>query len=194
MPSKSKTSKLLIKKLESPILYTSNCVLNLEEANSQLLACFIIFLILHCDILQTRPRIKALTSLASYIQNRPKASRDYIMNIPSITSSTPSRYQISYPKLQSIIASMIFDLSYLALPYCEYHYSCLKTWLRTKIRRTFPPFLLCITTNEHRMHAQESAEENALSPYEMTRYPRISHALIILSLRSKSGLPSRIDL
>ena len=39
-------------KFESSILYTQNYITNLEEINDQLLACFIIFVIFHCDILQ----------------------------------------------------------------------------------------------------------------------------------------------
>ena len=54
-------------KFESSILYIQNYISDLEEISSQLLACFNIFYILHCDIFQIRSLIKALTSFASYI-------------------------------------------------------------------------------------------------------------------------------
>ena len=85
-------------KFEFSTLYIQSYISDLEEVSSQLFACFIIFVILYCDIFQIKSRIKALTSLASYIQNRFRASKDYI----------------------SIIASMIFDLNYLALA-CNHH-------------------------------------------------------------------------
>ena len=117
--TKSKLLEYLItkhQKLEFLILYTQNYISDFEKASIQLLVCFTIYCILHCDRLQIRSFIKALTSLASYIQNQLKVHRDHIMSI----SSTSSRHQISYSKFQSIIALMIFDLKYLAL-ICNRH-------------------------------------------------------------------------
>ena len=77
---------------------------------------------------------------------------------------------------------------------CRYHCSCLNARFRIEIRERFHLFFCILTTNEHRMHAQRFAEENVFLSYEMTRYSRILHVLIILSLRFKSELSSRINL
>ena len=98
-----------IKKLESSTLYTQNYIADLEEASNQLLACFTfiaLFAFVFANKLQINSLIKALTSLASYIQNQFRIRRDYIMSISSITSSTSYQEQIFYSKLQSIIAAM----------------------------------------------------------------------------------------
>ena len=41
-------------KFESSTLYTQNYISDFEKVNNQLLACFIIFVIFHCDILQIK--------------------------------------------------------------------------------------------------------------------------------------------
>ena len=60
--------------------------------------------------------------------------------------------------------------------------------------KRFHFFFCVLIINEHRMRIQKFAKENVLSLYEMTRYSRIFHVLIIFSLRFKSELFSRIDL
>ena len=101
-------------KFESSILYIQNYVSDLEETSNQLFACFIIYCILHCDILQIRSFIKALTSFASYISNRLKACRDYIMSISSITSSLLLEASVNYRFND-------FDIKYFSLAHNRYH-------------------------------------------------------------------------
>ena len=91
-----------------------------------------------------------------------------------------SRKRLSFLNASSIPASMLMVSSTskwrIIPPTCRYHCPCLNARFRVEIREGFHLSFCVLTTNEHRMHAQESAGENALSSYEMTWYPRISHA------------------
>ena len=73
---------------------------------------------------------------------------------------------------------------------CKYHCSCLNARheFELEFEKRFHLFFCVLITNEHRMFAQKSAKENALLSYEMTRYSRIFHVLIILSLRCKKRI------
>ena len=61
----------------------------------------------------------------------------------------------------------------------------LKHDFESKFEKRFHLFFCVLIINEHRMHAQRFAKKNVFSSYEMTRYFRIFHILIILSLRFK---------
>ena len=63
----------------------------------------------------------------------------------------------------------------------------------SKFEKRFHLFFCVLTTNEHRMHAQKSVKKDVFLSYEMTRYSRTFFVLIILSLRFKSELFSRIN-
>ena len=82
------------------------------------------------------------------------------------------------------------DVSYHLIANINTH--VMRREFESKFEKRFYLFFCVLITNEHRMHVQKSAEKNAFSSYEMTRYSRIFHTLIILSLRFKSELSSRI--
>ena len=105
-----------------------------------------------------------------------------------------SNFLVSINLFQNFQISNIFKWCIISLN-CKYHCSCLNARFRVEIRERFHIFLCVLTiNNENRMHAQKFVEENVLSSYEMTRYSRTSHVLIILSLRFKSELSNRISL
>ena len=111
-------------KFEFSTLYTQNYISNLEEASSQLFVCFIIYCILHCDILQIRFLVKTLTSFASYIQNRFKACRNYIVSCINLQTSSKSRYLYLYQRSEESkslrvfrFCFEIFDFEYLEMTY-----------------------------------------------------------------------------
>ena len=132
----------------------------------------------------------------SRISLQTSSSSRYFYSYQRSEESKIARESILYASFISALRFLISNISKWRIESsnCKYHCSCLNARLRIEIRERFHLFFCVLTTNEHRMHAQRFAKENALSSYEMTRYSRKSHVLIILSLSFKRELSSRIVL